>query len=928
VGHLLSAANDLTLDTRGGGATTGAINDTGPANTPVLRVTGNHVLTLNAGAGIGSLANPMQTDVVWTFGAGTGNAMNIANSTSNNVIVTNTGDAKLTTNLKNLGGGEIRLWTIDGSIDTGSAAVQSGGGQIILNANDAGNALGGNITIGAGGSVVSGGGFIALHAADNITVNSGIASGNGNIEIIAGARDATFITGLLNGPLTLPATETVVDGKGSISLNATVDAGPGAPATRGNIVLISATHDSTAAGARVPLTTAITQGAGGTLRANNLTAVTLRGTGGQFNGGGSIVLNAATPLNSAANVNLFACAESGCPGPLGGAPFTTAPMIAAIAAPPAGLYADGPLFFTSGTTNISGVGTVNDFVFWGSSVLNVTGGTLFGRKLTFESDGDINIDLASQVTDTNVSLGGVLKFVAGHDINYNTPAVATSTFGAAGNPITHGDIQFIAANDIKINNSIYLGNTNMLTLSANQPVSFITPSIASGGPAPNGQPLASSGTGTVTVQAGTATALSDNAAILQAGTIDIGSLLQPVYQLKLLGGTTESLTVATRQVENSDAQITATGALNIFLGAGGLTMTGGTATVTSTATNAAQATAIAGLKGGTIGLNIANNGNLNMTGGTSTAQGGLSALSTDVGADASANIITTGSLTPIITGAVNMMGGSATAAPVGANSAHALASALVKGASIDLIINNNALAANGLALTGGSASAIAAPGAGTCGSNGGVCATANALFSSDTSKTILVDRGNIQITGGTNANADGVNAGANAIAGTDGGNLVTLATALTVTATTGQIRLTAGNEYVKNGGKSAASAIFQSTGGIKLSGIGPPTGIVLSGAPQSGLYQNLGSSGTVIALTGLAPPVQTFGDTSLGTPGVPAPFGTYTANIGIAFVLSGAPPSNLDPLQAGLLSSLNLIKVASPAASSSSSSSSKPNYCK
>ena len=574
------------------------------------------------------------------------------------------------------------------------------------------------------------------------------------------------------------------------------------------------------------------------------------------------------------------------------------------------------------------MGTVNDFVFWGSPTLTVTGGTLFGRKLTFESDGDININLASQITDTNVSLGGLLKFVAGNDINYNTPAAATSTFGAVGNLLTHGDIQFIAVNNVKINNSIYLGNTNTLTVSANQPVSFITPSIALGGPAPNGQPVAPSGTGAVTVQAGAATGASDNAAILQAGTINIGTLLLPVYKLNVLGGTTENLTGVTRQVEHSDAQVTANGNLNIFLGAGGLTMLGGTATVTSTATNVAQATAIAGLQAGAITLNIANNGNLIMTGGTSLAQGGLSAFTTDIGADASANIVSTGGFSPLITGAVNMTGGSATATPVGANSAHALASALVKGAIINMTINNNGLAANGLALTGGTASAIAGPGAGSCGGAGGVCATANALFSSTSDKTFTVSKGNIRFAGGSNANADGVAAGATVIAGTDGGNVITLATALTVTASTGQIQLVGGSEYVKNGGRAAASAIVQSTGGIKLSGSGAPAGIVLTGASQSGLYQNLGNSGTVISLTGLAPPVQTFGGNAILAAGAPSPFGSYTASNGVSFVLSGAPPSNLDPLQAGLLSSLNLIKLATPLAPTASSGSTKPNYCK
>jgi hypothetical protein len=423
-------------------------------------------------------------------------------------------------------------------------------------------------------------------------------------------------------------------------------------------------------------------------------------------------------------------------------------------------------------------------------------------------------------------------------------------------------------------------------------------------------------TGNVVAQAGSPTATSDSAALINAATINIGSAVTPVNSLTITGGTSN---VAAAASQHSDANIAATGALTAFVGAGGLTLTGGSATVANTASNTVQASAIANLQG-SIALNVT--GNVLVAAGTATAQGGLAATGADVGADASANINGLGAVAATIGGTLSMLGGNAVAAPTGAVGAHALASALVKGNTLNIGVINTGSAPDGLTLIGGTASATAAPGIGACGGAGGVCATANALFSSTADKTISA-KGNIVITGGSNANADGASAFANATAGTDGGNVLTLATALTVTATSGQVRLTGGNEYIQNGGRSAASAVLQSTGAIEITGA-----TVLTGAVQSNLYQNFASTGTIITLTGLAPPIRTFNGFSRPLPVAPPAFGTYTASNGIAFVLTGAPPSNLDPLQSALLSALFLIKPAAAPAFVASSSSTKANYCK
>ena len=902
---------------------------------------------------------------------------------------TRTGTLNLINNFKNTApGGKLWLEVPNGSINTGTVNVQTAGGQIVLSASDNGVPGGANIIIGTGG-ITSNGGMVALHAADNINVNGTISSTNGNIEIIAGARGnsgggSTWVPGLLNGTLMLPATEAASDGTGLITLNAPVNAGAG-----GDVVLISATVNNTGA---VPQTEII-QTATGVITGNNLTAVALRGTGGPSNGGGGISLNAAnTPtLNSATNVNLFACPEGGCPA--GVNPFATAPMINNIGPlnPPLVNYADGPIFYTSASTNISGVGTVNDFIFYNNGGFTLTGSTMFGRKLTFETNGTIDINLASQITNATIQTGGFLRFVAGNSINYN-PSALGNTFGAPGNSLNR-DVQFVAGNSIDINNAMYIGPTGSVTIDAFQNIHFVSPpspplgppcyvnvacipanynnpgafnilqngaglvqfrgnhevgvggsltvnannlSVLGGNSDVNSQVLGErlnvtgiatfNVAGNILVQASTQSPIpggplvSDSAAIIQGGTINIGSAGARTNSLTLTGGTT-TVTAGTSQVRNADAQINATGAaLNVFLGAGGLTLTGGTATVTNLATNAGQASAIANLQGGALTLDVT--GNVMVAAGAATAQGGLAATSVDVGADASANINAGGALGATIGRTLSVLGGNAVAAPTGATSAHALASALVKGSTLNVTVNNTGLAVNGLTLTGGTASATASPGTGSCGGAGGVCATANAVFSSSADKKISVAMGNFAITGGSNANADGVSALATAFAGTNGGNVVTLATSLTVIAG-GQVQLTGGNEYVQNGGRSVASAVLQSTGGIEITGLA-----VLTGSAQSNLYQNFASTGTIITLTGLAPPIRTFSGFSRPVPVAPPAFGAYTASNGIAFVLSGAPPSNLDPLQSALLSSLFLIKPAAAPQTTSSSSAAKPNYCK
>src|ERR1019366_4066146 len=77
--------------------------------------------------------------------------------------------------------------------------------------------------------------------------------------------------------------------------------------------------------------------------------------------------------------------------------------------------------------------------------------------------------------------------------------------------------------------------------------------------------------GDVTVQAGTATAVSGSGAALNAATINIGSAGARVHNINLAGGSSTLDTSGNRQ---ADATVTAGGNINIY-GAGNFKVTGG-----------------------------------------------------------------------------------------------------------------------------------------------------------------------------------------------------------------------------------------------------------------------------------------------------------------------------------------------------------------
>jgi hypothetical protein len=384
---------------------------------------------------------------------------------------------------------------------------------------------------------------------------------------------------------------------------------------------------------------------------------------------------------------------------------------------------------------------------------------------------------------------------------------------------------------------------------------------------------------------------SNSSAAITGTNVSIGSAGARANGIVLKGGTS-LVTGATPQVLHADAKISATGSLGVYLGMGGLAMTGGTASVVAGGSSSAQATAAVGLKGSSVTLDVSNLGNLVITGGTSLAQTGLSASNLDLSADTSASIVSANSFSPIIAGALTMLGGTATAGP---SSAHASSAALIDGGT-DLKMRV------GTSLTLAAGTAVANGGVGDCKTGGGACANVSALISSRSSKDIMLATGDLNFTGGS-ATANGGSATSTAFAGTDAGSAAgTLATLATINALAGRLTLTGGPQG--GSGDVNSDAAILSVGGIKITGHGSGgfLGLTINGSAGSGLFQNVLGTGTIIRLDGSSPPVEVFGGVSL----CPLATGACSGGtFGSGFILSGAPPSNLDPLLSGLFAALD-----------------------
>jgi hypothetical protein len=855
--------------------------------------------------GIGSVGTPLQTDA---------SSLDVQNIGTGSVFIVNAGSVGLVNNFRNTApGGELRLTTVTGAIDTQSVNVQGNAGRIALIANDTAGGMTGNIIVGPGG-ISSTGGAIALHAADNITIDGAVAAGAGNLRLLAGTgaglntAHATF-----TGGNPVAASESAGDDFGFITLNA--------PVSAGSIELVSSTS------ATPTVIDAITQSAAGSITTSgSLTAVTLRGGGAPNNGGGTIDLNDATPGNNSTGlINLFACSFDGCVNPLPTAPYINvgSPV------PPftTALYSDGRLFYSDvGGTNVTGVGTADDFTLFTPGSVTISGPSLSAKNLTIEALGDINVDLLAPFTDNDINggqPGGSLNFIAGQNVLYNS-LVAGATIGSAALPFNH-DLRFQAAGNVTVANAIHVG-TGTFVVQANQPVSLNGNTInipASGTGSvlmqgnhivsstgnltvsgvnltlqggdtgtPNqstiGQQLLSAGTinldltGDINVAGGTATANSDSGALVRAAVVNVGSAGTPVANLNMTGG----VSVVDATVDHAaDARIEATTTLNVHV-TGDVNLTGGSATIAATAGSSQEADASAILEGSSINFDVA--GNVTLTGGTANAATGGNT------ATANAQIVAHSAFNPEIQGDLNLAGGSATAQPIADEIANAVAAARFESDG-DLLLK----VAGNVNLMGGNAVAI--------NNTGGLFAEADAGAFVRSDATIGIEIGqNFDITGG-NATATGSSLRAIASAGINTGDIAAGVTLQINTA--GDMGMTGGTAA---GAAADAAALIYSSGEAKLTVAGP-SGLRLEGGfgpffppfdsgvflPNSDLFHMIGGT-SLVRILGSAYPITVTGTITL----------VANSTLGAALFVSEAPPLNLDSLLAAFIKSTDCVSFS------------------
>jgi hypothetical protein len=924
--------------------TTAAVTDAGGGR---LILTGGRNLNINSGTGIGSVANPLHTNT---------SSLTATNTTGNDVHIQNSGTVTLATNFRNqAAGGKLWLETLNGAINTGAVGVSTNNGQMILTANDTSGGNNGQINLGSGG-LASGGGMIALHGADVITLQNGagINTGGGNAELISGTG-----AGLNTALITKPASETTGDEFGAIFIGAPISTGAG------NTLLVASTSTTPTIIAGVvqgissgtvtgtsPLvssinpTTGAAVGTAGPIITNTLTVVTLRGTGGAFNGGAAIDLQNAA--NTSGSINLFACPLIGCPDTsLPGTtrtsgPFVTAPMINNTNAPNAptpGKYADGPIFYIdTGGTNVSGVGTVNDFTFFTPG--NVTINTVQqARNLRLEASGDIDVSLTAPVDNTVILKNGSLQLIAGNDIRYN-PTTAGNTFGAPGTTFNR-NLKFISAGSIDINNAIYQGNdttgpgtvVTTLDIKANQDVNLnsgmvviarknptyntgsgigdvtfrgnhevsnlgginvegvnikvLGGSLGSANQSTFGELIKSAGiinfnatftpptppanTGNISLIAGAAVpGTSNSGTVVDGGAVNIGSAGVRANDLILTGG---SNTVNGSGSRASDAAILSAGQINIQL-AGNAVLTGGAATANGAAVTETS-TALATISGSSVNFDAL--GNVTLQGGTANANSGASSTLI-FGADASASMLSKSAFTPKVGGNLRLSGGTSTATAPAGQSVRAKSQALLQGTSLDVTTGGSLTLDNSAALATADVSA-----------GGTAVASSSALLSSSADKKFKVG-GNFDIIGGNvgtgNATVIGGSAGsADTLAGTDAATGTSTLEAMV----TGSMNLSSGFEV--GGTTASAAAVLLAAGEIKLT----TAALNITGNSTSGLFRSV--PGFTERLDGTRPPIAVNGNGA----GITI---FQDAMRGPSIILSGAPPTNLDQLQAGIINAI------------------------
>jgi hypothetical protein len=813
-----------------------------PLNVASISGTGVQDLTIDSGSTgalvIGATSDPLTLNVP---GANTVNFGPI--TASGSVTVNAQGSINLTGAVN--AAGSLTVNTVNGGISTGAGLVQGATG-VTLSAGDLGGADVGTITIGAGGvSATNAGASVILKSADGMAINGPVNTNNGPVILAAGNA-----SGMASLGITLP-TNGGGAALGTVAINAPVRAGTG------NITVYSTG----------PVTQALPATDAGMQTSNALTVRTYNDAAGgatitmendKLTGGVTCATGNAGTGNCATQITL----ETRQAGDTGTGSTTSFP---------GGFAASEIRYKSISGTQIIGIGTASDVTLeadsWTLNAGAINGGNVNIIATGSSGGGNINVGIAIPTSFiNNNTTGGSLNLRAARDISI----LPGGSIGTKGTRFDH-NLVLAAGDDISIQGPIYLnGDLNLRAKAAAPDLHGNAPLLTTGIVS-----ISTPGTSAVEILAKNITigdtARPVNGVTITAGTAGTGQSADAVLKadnalnintsgnLSAAGGTA---TASTPSTADTTADVLLSGA-NVGLVVGGnFTLTGGTSTITGGAGASQAAHANSRLEGTALSMQVT--GNAVITGGTATAATGSNTST------AQSSVESGTTLNPTIQGDLMIAGGTSLAQPVAGQAAVADASAELKSGG-DLLLN----VGRDLTITGGAAVASTALG-GTS-----AIADSGASLAATGTKEILVAR-NFTINGGSAATTGG-GASATSIAGLDAGQAAATSVTLKVT-TGGDLQLLGGTEL----GNALASAALLSAGEIKLF-INGPTGLTLGGGRGSDLFQLVGT--TLISLEGKGYPITVQG--------------SFDANgslaLGDAFIISGAPPLNLDSLLAAFL---------------------------
>ena len=775
--------------------------------------------------------------------------------------------------------GAATISTNRGGITTGGAGIGFNAASATFTASDGLGNDTGTLIVGAGGiTATAAGGAITLKAADGISINGPVVTNNGNITLASGNTSGMASLGM---PLAANAGGAAL---GSVAINAPVRAG------NGDITIYSSGPVSQITGA---LNDA------GLQSRNALTVRTYNDTAGAA----TITLNNDNnAANSAATVS-----PSGCTGIAAGHGAGNCALqltletrqagdtgVSSLTAFPGGFAASQISYKSISGTQIIGIGTASDVLLEADS-WSLGAGAINGRNVNIVatgSSGGGNIDVGIAIPTTyinNNQTGGSLNLIAARNINM----LPAGSIGAAGTRFDH-NLVLAAGNDINLQGSIYLAGNLNLRANALAVDLFGNAPLASSGNVimmtPGTTPLevraanitlgtAARPVNNFTITSGTAATGQQADALLEA---DNNLNINLAGNFIVVAGT--AVATVPSAIKTSADAIVRGGSTSVIVG-GNLSLTGGSASIASTAGASQTAGASAILKGGNFSLQVAND--VTLTAGVANAATGGNT------ATANAQVIAGSAFSPVIQGDLSLIGGSATAQPIAGQIANAVAGARFESdGNLLLKVGGN------IDLQGGNAVAI--------NNAGGVFAEADASAFVRSGAKIGIEVGqNFDITGGS-AVATGSSLRAIGSAGVSTGDIVAGESLLI--STTGSMSLTGGTG---SGAAADAAALIYSAAEAKLNiggtglrlegGTGPFFPPFSSGVftPNSDLFHMIGGN-ILVRIAGSAYPITVTG------------LITVVANpaLGAALFISEAPPLNLDALLAAFIKTTDCVSFS------------------